>query len=148
MNVSASLVCDNNTAAVSWQPSVAALYYQVTALGRNGDVKQCNTSNTSCLLPNMVCSETYVITVSPYSLSCKGTDSYPYNYVTGNDNDHSSWHQFQYNCIRPDSPQPLSDLRLLPSHQHPGVPAVCQQCGPCDLDRCPTSRFLHGHSCG
>ncbi|XP_055364580.1 uncharacterized protein LOC121202196 [Betta splendens] len=82
-NVSTSLVCDNNTAAVSWQPSGAAAYYQVRALGRNGDVKQCNTSSTNCLLPNMVCSETYMITVSPYSATCKGIDSSPYNYVTG-----------------------------------------------------------------
>lgn len=93
VNVSASLVCENNTAAVSWQPSLGALSYKVTALGRNGDIKQCNTSNTSCYLPNLVCSQTYVIIVSPYSFSCKGIDSYPYNYIAGkNDNNNSLSH--------------------------------------------------------
>ncbi|XP_067369826.1 mucin-3B [Channa argus] len=83
VNVSASLVCDNNTAAVSWQPSSGATFYKVTALGRNGDVKECTTSDTSCNIPNLFCAQTYVITVSPYSNVCKGTDSYPYNYLAG-----------------------------------------------------------------
>ncbi|KAK2835181.1 hypothetical protein Q5P01_015665 [Channa striata] len=83
VNVSASLVCDNNTAAVSWQPSAGAVFYEVVALGRNGDVKQCNTTNTSCYMPNLFCAQTYVITVSPYSNNCRGTDSYPYTYLSG-----------------------------------------------------------------
>lgn len=82
-NVSCSLVCDNNTAAVSWQHSPSAVYYKVTANGRDGDVKQCTTNSTSCHLPNMHCAQTYVITITPFSSQCKGFESYPKTYVAG-----------------------------------------------------------------
>uniref|UniRef100_A0A671TLJ6 Fibronectin type-III domain-containing protein n=1 Tax=Sparus aurata TaxID=8175 RepID=A0A671TLJ6_SPAAU len=83
MNVSASLVCDNNTAAVSWQHSSGAVSYKVLANGRDGDVKECTTNGTSCLLPNMHCAETYVIMVTPFSEYCKGFNSYPHSYIAG-----------------------------------------------------------------
>lgn len=83
MNVSASLVCNNNTAAVSWKHSPGAVSYNVTATARNGDVKRCSTNGTSCQLPNMHCAQTYIITVSPFSNSCKGYDSFPYTYIAG-----------------------------------------------------------------
>uniref|UniRef100_A0A8P4G5R4 Fibronectin type-III domain-containing protein n=1 Tax=Dicentrarchus labrax TaxID=13489 RepID=A0A8P4G5R4_DICLA len=83
VNVSASLVCVNNTAAVSWQPSAGAVSYKVMAHGRDGDVKQCTTNDTSCFLPNMHCAETYVITVTPFSNRCKGFTSYPLSYIAG-----------------------------------------------------------------
>ncbi|XP_039984445.1 uncharacterized protein LOC120790698 [Xiphias gladius] len=83
MNVSASLVCDNNTAAVSWQHSHGAISYKVTALGGDGDVKQCTTNDTSCHLPDMHCAQTYEITITPFSSQCKGFDSYPHTYIAG-----------------------------------------------------------------
>ncbi|KAL7397583.1 hypothetical protein ABVT39_024505 [Epinephelus coioides] len=83
MNVSASLVCDNNTAAVSWAHSSGSLSYTVTAQGRDGDTKQCTTNTTSCLLPNMHCAQTYLITVTPFSDRCQGFDSYTHSYVAG-----------------------------------------------------------------
>ncbi len=83
MNVSTSLVCNNNTALVSWQHSPSAVFYRVTANGRDGDVKQCTTNDTSCHLPNMHCAQIYVITVTPFSNHCKGFDSYPHNYLAG-----------------------------------------------------------------
>ncbi|KAM7387685.1 hypothetical protein PAMP_023907 [Pampus punctatissimus] len=83
MNVSASLVCNNNTAAVSWLHSPGAVSYTVTAHGRDGDVKQCTTNSTYCQLPSMHCDQTYVITVTPFSNRCKGSDSYPHTYIAG-----------------------------------------------------------------
>ena len=82
-NVSALLVCDNNTAAVSWQHSAGAVSYKVRANGRDGDVKECTTNGTRCLLPNMHCAQTYVIMVSPFSKYCKGFDSNPLSYTAG-----------------------------------------------------------------
>ncbi|KAK9519631.1 hypothetical protein VZT92_022346 [Zoarces viviparus] len=82
-NISASLVCDNNTAVVSWLQSPSAVSYEVMAQGRDGDVKQCTTNDTSCLLPNMHCAQTYVITVIPFSERCKGSDSSPHSYIAG-----------------------------------------------------------------
>lgn len=101
--MSASLVCDNNTAAVSWQPSAGALYYTATALGRDGDIKNCTTNGTSCYLPNMHCGETYVITVSPFSSQCKGHDSYPYTYMAGEEHhitDFNICSKVQLYCIK------------------------------------------------
>ncbi|CAJ1061142.1 uncharacterized protein LOC117806306 [Xyrichtys novacula] len=83
MNLSASLVCENNTALVSWDQSASAVSYKVVATARDGDVKNCMTPNTSCYIPNMHCAETYVIMVTPYSDSCEGYHSYPYNYIAG-----------------------------------------------------------------
>lgn len=83
MNVSASLVCENNTAAVSWQPSAGATSYKVMANGRDGDVKECTTNGTSCDLPNMHCAQTYVIMVTPFSDRCQGFDSSPHSYTAG-----------------------------------------------------------------
>ncbi|XP_039902211.1 uncharacterized protein LOC120742836 [Simochromis diagramma] len=83
VNVSASLLCDNNTAAVSWQHSPSAVSYSVKAVGRDGDLKRCATNSTSCLLPNMHCSQTYIITVTPFSMRCEGRESFPYTYNAG-----------------------------------------------------------------
>ncbi|XP_067454263.1 serine-rich adhesin for platelets [Thunnus thynnus] len=83
MNVSASLVCDNNTAAVSWLHSPGAVSYTVTARGQDGDIKQCTSNSTHCQLPNMHCAQTYVITVTPFSNHCKGSDSDPLTYIAG-----------------------------------------------------------------
>ncbi|XP_034531079.1 uncharacterized protein LOC117806306 [Notolabrus celidotus] len=83
MNLSATLMCENNTALVSWDQSAGAVSYKAVANGRDGDVKACTTNDTSCLLPNMHCAQTYVIMVTPFSEGCKGFDSYPYNYMAG-----------------------------------------------------------------
>ncbi|XP_034066039.1 uncharacterized protein LOC117542456 [Gymnodraco acuticeps] len=83
MNVSSSLVCDNNTAAVSWQLSPGAVHYNVKAIGRDGDAKECNTNSTSCLIPNMHCAQIYLITVTPFSDGCQGMYSYPHTYIAG-----------------------------------------------------------------
>ncbi|KAG7280759.1 hypothetical protein CRUP_037689 [Coryphaenoides rupestris] len=80
-NVTASLVCSDNTAQVSWLASGGAVRYEVVALGRDGDRKQCNTTGTTCSLPNMHCAETYKITVTPYSDTCVGATSTSLIYI-------------------------------------------------------------------
>ncbi|CAB1419900.1 unnamed protein product [Pleuronectes platessa] len=82
-NVNVSLVCDNNTAAVSWQPSPGAISYKVTAQGRDGDAKECTTNGTSCDLPHLHCAQTYLITVTPSSSRCQGFPSTPVNFIAG-----------------------------------------------------------------
>lgn len=93
MNLSTSLVCNNNTGVVSWNPSPGAVSYQVMANGRDGDVKQCTTTNTSCSIPSMHCAQTYVITVTPFSRTCKGFTSYPHTYIAGEV-------KLEYNTVR------------------------------------------------
>ncbi|XP_014901851.1 uncharacterized protein fndc7b [Poecilia latipinna] len=82
-NLNASLLCENNTAEVRWQPSDGAVLYSVTATGRDGDLKRCTTNTSTCLLPNMHCSQTYMIIVSPSSNQCKGQDTQVYTYNAG-----------------------------------------------------------------
>ncbi|KAJ8277963.1 hypothetical protein GJAV_G00082190 [Gymnothorax javanicus] len=82
-NVSASLMCANNTALIMWAPTGFAVAYNVTALGQDGDVKSCQTPDTSCELPKMHCGQEYAITVTPYTASCSGYPSEPIFYSAG-----------------------------------------------------------------
>lgn len=68
---------------MSWQHSPGAVYYKVTASGRDGDQKECVTNSTNCHLASMHCAQTYVITVTPHSAVCKGFDSTPLSYIAG-----------------------------------------------------------------
>lgn len=70
-------------AEVSWQHSPGVASYNVTAAGRDGDLKRCTTNSSSCQLPNMHCAQTYIITVTPFSNQCRGHDSQPYTYIAG-----------------------------------------------------------------
>ncbi|KAI5609206.1 hypothetical protein C0J50_6208 [Silurus asotus] len=82
-NVSVSLQCGNNTASVNWAPSLGAIGYDVTALGRDGDVKYCRTSNTYCQIPNLHCSQTYNFVVTPFSDVCTGWPSSTFTFTAG-----------------------------------------------------------------
>ncbi|XP_064190128.1 uncharacterized protein LOC135254105 [Anguilla rostrata] len=76
-------MCANNTAVVTWAPTAGAVAYNVTALGRDGDIKSCRTTNTSCKLPMMHCGQEYTITVTPYSKTCSGFRSESIIYTAG-----------------------------------------------------------------
>ncbi|XP_053096527.1 uncharacterized protein LOC113530559 [Pangasianodon hypophthalmus] len=82
-NVSVSLQCANNTASVIWTLSPGAIGYNVTALGRDGDVKYCRNSNTYCQIPNMPCSQTYNFVVTPFSDTCNGLQSSAFTFTSG-----------------------------------------------------------------
>ncbi|GAA6076390.1 uncharacterized protein LOC113651476 [Tachysurus ichikawai] len=82
-NVSVSLQCANNTASVVWTLSPTAIGYDVTAQGRDGDVKYCRSSNTYCQIPNMHCSQTYSFVVTPFSDTCNGFPSSPVTFTAG-----------------------------------------------------------------
>ncbi|XP_058265731.1 uncharacterized protein LOC131365857 [Hemibagrus wyckioides] len=82
-NVSVSLQCANNTALVTWTLSPGAIGYDVTALGRDGDVKYCRTSNNYCQIPNMHCSQTYNFVVTPFSDTCNGYPSSASTFTAG-----------------------------------------------------------------
>ncbi|KAJ8376161.1 hypothetical protein SKAU_G00067410 [Synaphobranchus kaupii] len=83
LNVSASLMCANNTAVVTWAPTSGAVSYSVDALGKKGDTKFWQSTNTSCVLPMMQCGEEYAITVTPYSETCSGFASEAIVYTAG-----------------------------------------------------------------
>uniref|UniRef100_A0A8C5EQG5 Fibronectin type-III domain-containing protein n=1 Tax=Gouania willdenowi TaxID=441366 RepID=A0A8C5EQG5_GOUWI len=82
-SVGATLLCDDNTAEVTWEPSVGAMMYNVTATGKDRSVKRCGTNTTSCQLANMNCAEMYNITVTPFTTTCQGEETPPYSYMAG-----------------------------------------------------------------
>lgn len=96
-SVNASLVCANNTAEVTWLPSFGAVLYNVTAIGRDGDVKRCSTTTTRCLIPFMHCAQIYGITVTPFSSTCIGIDSTPFQYIAGEED--YNWNKWCFYLI-------------------------------------------------
>ena len=81
-NVSASLMCPTST-HVTWVESPSAIAYNVTAVGQDGQIHDCNTNSTSCQIPNMHCGQNFTITVTPYDESCVGNASIPYELMAG-----------------------------------------------------------------
>uniref|UniRef100_A0A3B4CMI2 Fibronectin type-III domain-containing protein n=1 Tax=Pygocentrus nattereri TaxID=42514 RepID=A0A3B4CMI2_PYGNA len=82
-NVSASWQCSNSSAVVVWAPTAGVSLYSVTALGRDGDVKQCNSTTSTCQLSQMHCGQIYNITVTPYTNNCSGVRSTAVSFSTG-----------------------------------------------------------------
>uniref|UniRef100_A0A3Q4AD79 Uncharacterized protein n=1 Tax=Mola mola TaxID=94237 RepID=A0A3Q4AD79_MOLML len=50
--------------AVSWEPSKGASSYIAVAHGKGGYASSCNSSDTTCLFDDLLCSLNYSITVS------------------------------------------------------------------------------------
>ncbi|XP_008280490.1 mucin-19 [Stegastes partitus] len=82
-NVSATLMCSNRSALVTWVGSPSAVGYNVTATGQDGHTHPCNTNSTSCQVSDIHCGETYSITVTPYSHTCTGNPSAAYSFTAG-----------------------------------------------------------------
>ncbi|XP_057713501.1 fibronectin type III domain-containing protein 7-like [Corythoichthys intestinalis] len=82
-NVSATLVCSNHSALVSWVGSHSAVEYTVTSTGQDAHTHECHTNTTSCQLSNIHCGETYDVVVTPHSESCAGTPSQVYSFQAG-----------------------------------------------------------------
>ncbi|XP_061652447.1 uncharacterized protein LOC133488520 [Phyllopteryx taeniolatus] len=82
-NISATLVCFNHSALVSWVGSHNAVEYTVTSIGQNGHRHQFHSNTTRCQLSHIHCGETYDITVTPHSESCAGRPSQVYSFRAG-----------------------------------------------------------------
>ncbi|XP_028988094.1 mucin-4-like [Betta splendens] len=81
-NVSASMVCSNNSALVTWVGTPTAVGYNVTATAQNGHTSSCYTTTTSCEV-SIKCGKTYNITVTPHSQTCTGNPSSVYSFSAG-----------------------------------------------------------------
>ncbi|XP_017277744.1 serine-rich adhesin for platelets-like [Kryptolebias marmoratus] len=82
-NVSATLMCADHSALMTWVGSIGAVGYNVTVTGQNGHNYHCETNSTSCQIPDLHCGEAYIATVTPYSQTCTGTQSTAYNFKAG-----------------------------------------------------------------
>ncbi|XP_051554352.1 fibronectin-like [Myxocyprinus asiaticus] len=67
--------CQSKAALVSWEPSYVAQSYLLTAVGKDGNVITCNTSNSTCMLTDLRCSNTYNLSVSASNENCTSLPS-------------------------------------------------------------------------
>ncbi|XP_059196342.1 uncharacterized protein LOC131977156 [Centropristis striata] len=75
-NVTAEMVCSNGTGIVSWEEGEGVSSYTVQAFGPDGDKIQCNSTTTSCQLPNMHCGQSYNLTVTAQDEQCDTSHAY------------------------------------------------------------------------
>ncbi|XP_035863315.1 uncharacterized protein LOC116038126 [Sander lucioperca] len=74
-NVTAKMVCSNNTGVVSWEGE-GVYSYMVQAFGPDGHKMQCNSTTTNCQLPNMHCGQLYNLTVTAQDGLCDNSRAY------------------------------------------------------------------------
>ncbi|XP_034002007.1 fibronectin type III domain-containing protein 7-like [Trematomus bernacchii] len=75
-NVKAEMVCSNDTGVVSWEEGEEVSSYMVQAFGPDGDKINCNSTTTSCQLPNMHCGQLYNLTVTAEDGQCDNSNAY------------------------------------------------------------------------
>lgn len=81
-NVSMVTDCTNNTALVSWSPSLGAVRYMVTAQSHQNNIS-CVTSNLTCNLDTLTCGNSYSIQVVAMDDSCSSVPSWVQMFDTG-----------------------------------------------------------------
>lgn len=67
--------CDSGSVSVSWEPSNGATSYTAVAQGNGGYASSCNSSDTSCQFPELLCGLSYSITVQASDDVCNSADS-------------------------------------------------------------------------
>ncbi|XP_056336881.1 uncharacterized protein fndc7rs1 [Danio aesculapii] len=67
--------CQSKDVSVWWDKSYVAQSYLLTAVGRDGDLKTCNTSDSNCTLTNLHCSNTYYVSVTASNENCTSLPS-------------------------------------------------------------------------
>lgn len=60
---------------VTWEPSVGAVRYMVVLEGRQGDTLYCQTAQTSCSVPGLLCGTVYVTRVMAIGTSFNSSSS-------------------------------------------------------------------------
>ncbi|XP_045905931.1 receptor-type tyrosine-protein phosphatase beta [Micropterus dolomieu] len=75
-NVKASLQCQSNSAAVTWEPASGALSYLAVGVTASGSHHtDCNNTMTHCDLRNLQCGQTYNVSVFSQDESCSSVES-------------------------------------------------------------------------
>lgn len=68
--VTAQMVCSNDTGLVSWEEAEGVSSYVVQASGPNGHESLCNSTTASCKLPSLHCGQMYNLTVTAQDGQC------------------------------------------------------------------------------
>lgn len=70
------MVCSNDTGVVSWEMEDGVSSYMVRAFGPDADKIQCNSTGTSCQLPNMHCGQLYNLTLTAKDGECDNSQAF------------------------------------------------------------------------
>lgn len=76
LNVTAEMVCSNDTGVVSWEEGEGVSSYMVQAFGLDGHKAECSSTATSCQLPSMHCGQLYNLTVTAQDGRCDNSRAY------------------------------------------------------------------------
>lgn len=68
--VTAQMMCTNDTGIVSWEETEGVSSYVVQAFGPNDHKTLCNSTTSSCKLPNLHCGQLYNLTVTAQDGQC------------------------------------------------------------------------------
>uniref|UniRef100_A0A7N6BGY5 Fibronectin type-III domain-containing protein n=1 Tax=Anabas testudineus TaxID=64144 RepID=A0A7N6BGY5_ANATE len=74
--VTAEIVCSNDTGVVSWEKEDGVSSYEVQAFGPDGHKIKCNSTETSCQLPNLHCGQLYNLTVTAQDGRCDSSHAF------------------------------------------------------------------------
>lgn len=75
-NIKASLQCNSNSAAVTWEGASGALYYRSVGVSQDGSHRvECNNTLTHCDLSDLQCGQTYNVSVFAVDESCSSAVS-------------------------------------------------------------------------
>lgn len=72
-----------STAQVMWEAARGASSYSVQAVTDQASMVTCNTTNTSCFLNGLQCSQIYNVTVMAHNLACDSVISQTHRLMTG-----------------------------------------------------------------
>ncbi|KAI3375007.1 hypothetical protein L3Q82_021535, partial [Scortum barcoo] len=77
-----TLICGTNSSSLSWMPMANAIGYIVNATATNGHRAWCSSATATCTLTDLLCSETYMTTVTARGSQCDSAPGSTTNITT------------------------------------------------------------------
>ncbi|XP_055799638.1 fibronectin type III domain-containing protein 7-like [Salvelinus fontinalis] len=74
-NVTAHRTCGESPVAVTWDASRGAKIYTAIAMGNSGHRTECTSNDTTCSLEDLLCGQTYSLSVLAVDDACSSTES-------------------------------------------------------------------------
>ena len=85
-NLQASLLCDSNSDAVTWEHASGAVVYQAEGIATDRHQVSCNASVTHCDLQDLHCGQIYFVSVFAEDQECRSQESASTHVRTGESN--------------------------------------------------------------
>lgn len=82
-NIEAVMNCEADSATISWQSSVGAVYYVTELRSLSGSMTSCTTNHTNCELRSIQCGQEYNVSVTAVGVTCNSTAQMAGHLTTG-----------------------------------------------------------------